>query len=79
MGDEPKIEPKEPPKNIEMLSPVCPHCGQSPVELISRRITMSDGVMLLIVFCANEKCLKLFGTSFMGFAQSRPSGLIVPS
>lgn len=58
---------------------VCPHCDADPVMLNCRPIPFDNGITVLMVWCANRACRKIFSVSFMGASDRRHSGIVIPS
>lgn len=58
-------------------SPVCPHCGADPVELLEKGYRFSDGVAALMLYCANLQCRKIVGASFLGMQKTGGGKLIL--
>jgi len=52
-----KPEPK-------VTDPVCPYCGDDPLKIHYKSLKTPEGLILLLVNCANLNCRKVLGVSF---------------
>lgn len=62
------------------LLPRCGHCGDGENHG-ARIMTMSTSVgplEMLVIYCANPRCLAIHNVQAMGIRQAPPSGLVVP-
>ena len=79
MGQENKETESNPIAEPTESNPTCPFCGDDPMVLSAKQVAFPNGVLSLVVWCANRKCRKVVTVSFMGTVkQNSSSGLILP-
>lgn len=49
--------------------PVCPHCGNDPATMCTMPVTFGL-IECLVIYCANEKCRKVFTVEVCGIKES---------
>ena len=66
----------QPHPNEVLNRPVCPYCGQDPVNIACAQISLGPMVSMTY-FCANPDCRRLLGVSFMGM-QPQQQRVVLP-
>lgn len=51
--------------------PKCPHCGSQPMTLGVKELTFPNGIVILMVWCANPDCMTVLSASYRGNALPR--------
>lgn len=53
------------------VAPVCPHCGQDPASFKTLGPIQSGALLMVITYCGNEACRKVWNSAIVGTAEPR--------
>ena len=62
---------KDAPNGSSEMMPVCPGCGMDPAVMNGRGPFELGQLMVMVIFCGNSACRKVWSVNVVGTAQPR--------